>query len=325
MATLEIGAPVEAADGRFGRLESLVLDPATHAVEELVVQDDSSSPGYGRGEHRLVPASHVVEAADGGIRLDLGVRQLRDCETFDESRYRGVGPDEWVLKTAELPDATEPLPEWPREAHVPMPDLPISKIEPAYLLANDARGRLRDDGFTDREINAWSRAYFAVHHEGDVDDLIEWIEEQERLDAEQQTRAAALSGDRTSAEPAAATATPPGQGVGRRRWAITGETGPDGSPTDEREVMTILNTCDRTASVSLVVYFAHRDPAGPYRLSVGAHRLAHVRLNELHEPERLPAGVRYSAVVESDCPVVVHAGDDDSDQTGRRRPGAWGE
>lgn len=273
----------------------------------------------------------MVEAADGGVRLDLDRRRLAECGEFDATLYRKVGPSEWVLRTAELPDATEPLAEGPRQAHVPLPDLPITKVEPAFELANEARDRLREDGFTDREVNAWSRAYFSVHHEGDVDDLVAWIQEQERLDAEQQARAASVgdpvppgapgsgAGGATRARGAAA--------MGRRRWAITGETGPDGSPTDEREIMSILNAGDRPASVSLVVYFADRDPAGPYRLTVGAHRLAHVRLNELREPERLPAGVRYSAVVDSDLPVVVHAGDDgEAEHTaGRRHHGrsAW--
>ena len=57
------------------------------------------------------------------------------------------------------------------------------EIEGARLLGNEARGRLRADGFGDDEIDAWANAYYVSGaggaDEGDVDGLIAWIAEEQ--------------------------------------------------------------------------------------------------------------------------------------------------
>jgi len=65
------------------------------------------------------------------------------------------------------------------------------------------------------------------------------------------------------------------------------------------------NAGDRDADVEITVYFAERDPAGPYRLKVPARRTRHVRFNDLKDPEPIPAGTDYSSVIVSSVPVVV--------------------
>ena len=59
----------------------------------------------------------------------------------------------------------------------------IEEVEGDRLLANEARGRLRADGFTDAEIDAWVRAYYTQsvggRDEGDVDGLIRFIRAEE--------------------------------------------------------------------------------------------------------------------------------------------------
>ena len=71
-------------------------------------------------------------------------------------------------------------PDFPEEDGIAEPELPEVDVEGARLLANEARDRLRPDGFTDDEIDAWTRAYFESDAggkgEGDVDGLVVFIE-----------------------------------------------------------------------------------------------------------------------------------------------------
>jgi hypothetical protein len=98
--------------------------------------------------------------------------------------------------------------------------------------------------------------------------------------------------------------------IGKKIWAI-----PEGyipawsnGPALEftsHETACILNTGDKDAQIELTVYFADRDPAGPYRMTVGAKRTLHLRFNDLKEPETIPVGTSYSSVFISDIPVVI--------------------
>ena len=98
--------------------------------------------------------------------------------------------------------------------------------------------------------------------------------------------------------------------TGHRRWAIAegyipaGSTGP-APQMISHETACILNTSDRDAHVEITIYFADREPAGPYRVTVPARRTRHVRFNDLSDPEPIPLDTDYSSVLESDVPVVV--------------------
>jgi len=98
--------------------------------------------------------------------------------------------------------------------------------------------------------------------------------------------------------------------VGRRRWAIaegwipSGSTGPAPQMTSH-ETACLLNASDQEAHVELTVYFARREPAGPYRVTVPARRTLHLRFNELKDPEPVPRDTDYASVIESDVPIVV--------------------
>lgn len=98
--------------------------------------------------------------------------------------------------------------------------------------------------------------------------------------------------------------------IGRRRWAIaegyipSGSTGPEPQMTSH-ETACILNAGDADAHVTITIYFADRDPAGPYEVLVPARRTRHVRFNDLAEPERIPLDTDYSSVIESNVPIVV--------------------
>jgi hypothetical protein len=67
----------------------------------------------------------------------------------------------------------------------------------------------------------------------------------------------------------------------------------------------LLNTADEDARVAITVYFTDREPAGPYRVTVPARRTAHVRFNDLTDPEPIPRETPYASVIESSVPIVV--------------------
>lgn len=97
---------------------------------------------------------------------------------------------------------------------------------------------------------------------------------------------------------------------GHTRWAIPegyipeGSTGPEPQMTSH-ETACLLNTTDAEATVRFTIYFADRDPIGPYELHVPARRTRHVRFNELDDPEPVPIGTDFASVIESDVPIVV--------------------
>ena len=96
--------------------------------------------------------------------------------------------------------------------------------------------------------------------------------------------------------------------IGRTRWVIAeGYIPGENSDTDRafvsHETACVLNAGEREAQVRITIFFADRDPAGPYRFKVPAKRTRHIRFNDL-EP-RVPRDADYSSVIESDEPIVV--------------------
>lgn len=98
--------------------------------------------------------------------------------------------------------------------------------------------------------------------------------------------------------------------IGKKTWAI-----PEGyipawsnGPAPEftsHEAACILNTGDRDAHIELTIYFADKDPAGPFPIHVAAKRTLHLRFNELRDPQSIPLGTSYSSVFISDVPVII--------------------
>ena len=68
-----------------------------------------------------------------------------------------------------------------------------------------------------------------------------------------------------------------------------------------------LGVCgtDRDAHVAITIFFANREPVGPYRLTVAARRTLHLRFNDLDDPQPVPRDTDYASVFESDVPIVV--------------------
>lgn len=99
------------------------------------------------------------------------------------------------------------------------------------------------------------------------------------------------------------------QALGKRRWAIAegyipGQSTGVGPAMESHETVCILNTGERDAEVSVTIFFADRDPAGPYRLTVPARRTHHLRFNDLKDPEPVPRDTDYASLIESSEPIV---------------------
>jgi hypothetical protein len=99
-------------------------------------------------------------------------------------------------------------------------------------------------------------------------------------------------------------------GIGRKLWAIAEGYIPSVSVSTDRalvshETACILNAGDRQARITITIYFADREPAGPYRIMVPARRTYHLRFNDLDDPAPVPRDTDYSSVFESDVPIVV--------------------
>ena len=100
------------------------------------------------------------------------------------------------------------------------------------------------------------------------------------------------------------------QSIGRRRWAIAEGYIPSESSFSDRtlvshETACILNAGDEVAHIRITIFFADRDPVGPYQVTVAAGRTLHLRFNDLTDPQPIPRDTDYSSVFESDVPVVV--------------------
>ena len=71
------------------------------------------------------------------------------------------------------------------------------------------------------------------------------------------------------------------------------------------ETACILNTGSEPAQVEIMIYFADRDPIGPYHVTVPPQRTEHLRFNDLEDPEPVPLDTDYASVITSDQPIVV--------------------
>ncbi|HKM88518.1 MAG TPA: sensory rhodopsin transducer [Xanthobacteraceae bacterium] len=98
--------------------------------------------------------------------------------------------------------------------------------------------------------------------------------------------------------------------IGRRRWAIAEGYIPSESKFSDRALLShetacILNAGQRDANIAITIYFADREPVGPYRVTVGARRTLHLRFNDLVDPQPVPRDTDYASVFEASEPIIV--------------------
>lgn len=100
------------------------------------------------------------------------------------------------------------------------------------------------------------------------------------------------------------------KGIGVREWVIAegyipaDSHGPQPQMTSH-ETVCLLNTSNQDAHVEITIYYADRNPVGPYLVTVPAQRTRHVRFNDLSNPEPIPRDTDFSSVVRSDVPIVA--------------------
>lgn len=100
------------------------------------------------------------------------------------------------------------------------------------------------------------------------------------------------------------------EALGRTTWVIpegyipSGSTG-DGPALESHETACLLNTSDEVAHVECTLFFADREPVGPYRIEVRPRRTLHQRFNDLADPEEVRRDTDYASVITSDVPIVV--------------------
>ncbi len=98
--------------------------------------------------------------------------------------------------------------------------------------------------------------------------------------------------------------------IGRKHWAIAEGYIPGWSngPAPEftsHEAFCVLNPTDEEAHLELTIFYADREPVGPYQMTVAPRRTKHFRFNNLKDPEPVPLGTSYASVFESDVPIVI--------------------
>ncbi|MGY2876312.1 hypothetical protein ACVW00_003502 [Marmoricola sp. URHA0025 HA25] len=98
--------------------------------------------------------------------------------------------------------------------------------------------------------------------------------------------------------------------LGTTTWVIPeghvpGRSTGEGRALESHETACVLNVADQDAHVEIMLFFADREPAGPYRFTVPARRTVHQRFNDLSDPEPVPRDTDYASVLTSDVPVVV--------------------
>ena len=81
--------------------------------------------------------------------------------------------------------------------------------------------------------------------------------------------------------------------IGKRRWAIAegyipGTSTGVGRAFESHETACLLNAGSTEANVEITLYFADREPVGPYRVVVGSRRTLHLRFNDLTDPAPVP-------------------------------------
>ncbi|SDB33066.1 hypothetical protein SAMN05660653_01579 [Desulfonatronum thiosulfatophilum] len=98
--------------------------------------------------------------------------------------------------------------------------------------------------------------------------------------------------------------------MGRTTWMISAghiplrSTGREPENTS-RDELCFLNAGYREAQVEVTLFYADREPVGPYRLEIPPRRIRRVRVNNLINPEAPPLDTDYGAVIESNVPIVV--------------------
>jgi len=98
--------------------------------------------------------------------------------------------------------------------------------------------------------------------------------------------------------------------IGHKRWVIAEgfipgiSNGPEPAMLSH-ETACVLNVSSQEAQLEITIFYANREPVGPYKVLVPARRTKHIRFNDLNDPEPIPRDTDYASVIESNVPIVV--------------------
>jgi hypothetical protein len=98
--------------------------------------------------------------------------------------------------------------------------------------------------------------------------------------------------------------------IGKVCWAIAEgyipaySNGPEPQFTSH-ETVCILNANDQDAHIEIIIFYSDKEPVGSYHLTVPARRTAHIRFNDLNDPESIPLDTDFASVIQSDVPIIV--------------------
>jgi hypothetical protein len=98
--------------------------------------------------------------------------------------------------------------------------------------------------------------------------------------------------------------------IGKKIWVIPAGNIPFKSTGKEpeflsRNSLSILNTTDDEAKLSIEVFYADKDTPNPFELKVKAQRMRKIRVNDLIDPFPVPLEKDYALKITSDKPILV--------------------
>lgn len=158
-------AVVEATDGSIGRVESLVVDMDDAQITYVV----ALTHHFPTRREVAVPVDEVERFASDFVLLRIDRRDVEGLPhvPFHKSSFLAASDQDLV-------------PEEPEDAGVDDPGADASRMEGAYLLAEEVGPRLRARGFTDKQVLDWAKAFLRVEHSGGDAELLGWIRKQEQ-------------------------------------------------------------------------------------------------------------------------------------------------
>jgi hypothetical protein len=97
--------------------------------------------------------------------------------------------------------------------------------------------------------------------------------------------------------------------LGRQVWVIAegyipSQSSGDSDALESHETACILNAGTKPADIEVMLYFADRDPVGPYHFQVAPQRTCHLRFNDFENPP-VPRDTDYASIIRASVPVVV--------------------
>jgi hypothetical protein len=161
-------AVVEATDGPVGHLDSLIVDPASYRITEVVV----------RTHHHLTRQEAAVPVGDID-RFFSNYIMLRVNRTDVEGLPHVPRHEAYLLPPLASTDQ-DLLPEDPQVEGVDDSQSDPPHLEGAHLLTEAVGARLRARGFTDDQILHWAKAFLRAEKSGGDAEFLAWIRQQEQ-------------------------------------------------------------------------------------------------------------------------------------------------